>query len=333
MTQRLPVAICSLLAILMGCATPAFAEDLKWTKYSNTEAGFEAEFPNKDVIARKMPNATHFHASIPGIDTDFRVAINKVMENPTREAALKMLRRIRDEAIAVQKLELLSSKEIDVQEYPAIEFEFKTKISDKTTAIYFTRFILVKDSFVQQQVGYSTNNNLAAEKDRFFKSLRLFPAVAPAAPVETNWTTYTSKTGHFSVEFPNKNVKSTTTGNLVEYWTHDSENESRFVLTVSPAPKLAPSVQKGSLVLFAMRDRNTRGKTAPTSTKEITVGGYPAIEFVIAENYEGKPLQATFRYINSGQMIYEQIVVSRTPQVAGAAKAVERYFSSFKVIP
>lgn len=331
MTHRRPLAICSLLAILVGCATPAFAEDLKWTPYSSKEAGFAAEFPNKDVIAEKKPNATHFHASIPGTDTDFRVALTKASAQPNREAALKELKRIRDVAVSSQKAELLNSKEIDVQEYPAIEFEFKKKIDDTTVAIYFMRFILVKDSFYQQLVGYSADKNLTTEKDRFFKSLTFIPAVTPAVPAVVTWTKYTSEEAGFEAEFPNKDVIVEKKPNATHFHVSipGTDTDFRIAVTKSTAQ---PDRDAALKELKRIRDVAVNSQKAELlGSKEIAIQGHPAIEFEFKKKVSDTTVAVYYMQFVLVNDTFFQLLVGY-PIDNKLTKEKATFFKSFKVL-
>jgi hypothetical protein len=159
------------MAIVLG-ASSSMAQELEWKTYRSEEGRFAARFPGEPQVDKK-PNATHTHASPPGVDADFRIAFtDRDAGEPNLEAAFAELDRIRAKTCEAQGVKAENELSFLYGKLPACQFEF-TKQVGEVKAFYRMRFIFDGKRFYQVLYGYETTKPLEKEGEQFYKSFKI----------------------------------------------------------------------------------------------------------------------------------------------------------------
>jgi hypothetical protein len=169
------------LLVLPLLASAALAEDGKpeWTTFQSEKWQFIAKFPS-EVQIDKRPSATHFHAAIPGTDTDFRIGATEVPPENVPEGAdaqREFLRGIRDKSVENLKGEIANPRDLTIAGQPGIAFELRIELGE-TKAEYSCRYLIHDRNFFQVMTGRPLDQDISAAADVFFKSFRLVPTNA-----------------------------------------------------------------------------------------------------------------------------------------------------------
>ena len=143
-----------------------------WTKFSDPDRSFEVEFPAANVVTEPTAEGKQYHASIRGMDTDFRIgcAVTGV-DSLTVEQQRTALNLVRDDVVKAQHATAVRSNEVQIG--PHIGLEAEMKVVAQGIPMEFTgRFVYIKDRFYQIQVVRPAGASLRNEIDRFFNSFR-----------------------------------------------------------------------------------------------------------------------------------------------------------------
>lgn len=150
-------------------ASPPAAMNFTWTKYADSEAGFEIEFPEKNVEINLIPVGKKYEVQISGTQVTFEVQYMMFQRKPLTSENLK---RVSDDTIAHFQGQLITRKDISAAGCPGIQTEY-TRVAFGKTVLHTTREILTNDRVYMFEVARLKDSGLTQETDRFFNSFHL----------------------------------------------------------------------------------------------------------------------------------------------------------------
>ena len=157
------------------------------------------------------------------------------------------------------------------------------------------------------------------------------PARANVAAANIVWTKYTNKKSGFEVDFPTQEVVERQEDDEKHYLSSLAGTEAGLKVTAVPTGKTFSSNNANLKYLKGVRDDSIRSLKADLiSTREISIGEHPAIQFEFAKVVDGSLRIFTARLVTANQYFY-QVRVSRARNDS-IAKETERFLNSFRIV-
>lgn len=144
-----------------------------WLRFESKKHQFEASFPAAEVETMEADIVTHYFCAIPGTDTDFRVGVSDVAEQPAnKEALMAELKRIQDEVVASLEGKIEESKEIESNGRIGLQFRLVAGFEGQDL-VMTCRYYIVHSRLYQIMIVRTADSDLEDEQKKFFESFKI----------------------------------------------------------------------------------------------------------------------------------------------------------------